>query len=100
MGNFGPMEMLVIAIFGLLVFGPQKLPEIARTVARAVREFKKTTGEFTKEIESELDLNKYEPGSAAKGKPAKKPADTESAGKQAERKPGPKPAPRPSSDAD
>lgn len=63
MGNFGPMEMLVIAIFGLLVFGPQKLPEMARNVARAMKEFKKVTGEFTKDLQSELDLNSYEPKS-------------------------------------
>ena len=30
MGNFGPAEMLVIGVFALLVFGPQKLPEMAR----------------------------------------------------------------------
>lgn len=63
MGNFGPMEMLVIAIFGLLVFGPQKLPEMARHVAHAVREFKKVTGDITRDLQSELDLNSYEPKS-------------------------------------
>lgn len=63
MGNFGPMEMLVIAIFGLLVFGPKKLPEMARHVAHAVREFKKVTGEITHDLQSELDLNSYEPKS-------------------------------------
>ena len=31
MGNFGLGEMAVIAIFGLLVFGPNRLPEIARS---------------------------------------------------------------------
>ncbi len=55
MGNFGPAEMLVIAIFALLVFGPRRLPEIARSVGKAVREFKKATSEFTQELSLEVD---------------------------------------------
>ena len=55
MGNFGPAEMLVIVIFALLVFGPRRLPEIARSVGKAVREFKKATSEFTQELSLEVD---------------------------------------------
>lgn len=55
MGNFGPAEMLVIGVFALLVFGPQKLPEMARSVGRAIREFKRATGEFTQELQAGLD---------------------------------------------
>lgn len=67
MGNFGPAEMLVIAIFALLVFGPRRLPEIARSVGKAVREFKKATSEFTQDLTVELD----EPTNAARNKTAK-----------------------------
>lgn len=85
MGNFGPMEMLVIAIFGLLVFGPQKLPEMARTVARAVKEFKKTTGEFTQELQSGLDLDSDQ----------SKPARTTKSSTESKQKPDhPRPGPR------
>lgn len=55
MGNFGPAEMLVIGIFALLVFGPQKLPEMARSFGRAIREFKKATGELTQELKLDMD---------------------------------------------
>jgi len=55
MGNFGPAEMLVIGVFALLVFGPQKLPEMARSVGRAIREFKKATGELTQELKLGMD---------------------------------------------
>jgi sec-independent protein translocase protein TatA len=67
MGNFGPAEMLVIAIFALLVFGPRRLPEIARSVGKAVREFKKATSEFTQDLTVELD----EPSNATRKKTAK-----------------------------
>ena len=55
MGNFGPAEMLVIGVFALLVFGPQKLPEMARSLGRAIREFKRATGEFSQELKMSLD---------------------------------------------
>lgn len=55
MGNFGPAEMLVIGIFALLVFGPQRLPEMARQVGKAIREFKKISGDFNKELQLGLD---------------------------------------------
>ena len=50
MGNFGPAEMLVIGVFALLVFGPQKLPEMARSLGRAIREFRRATGELSQEL--------------------------------------------------
>lgn len=65
MGNFGPAEMLVIGVFALLVFGPQKLPEMARSVGRAIREFKKATGELTQELKLGMD----EPAAPAKSVP-------------------------------
>ncbi|HVL51748.1 MAG TPA: twin-arginine translocase TatA/TatE family subunit [Actinomycetota bacterium] len=71
MGNFGPAEMLVIGIFALLVFGPQKLPEMARSFGRAIREFKKATGELSQELKSGLD----DPAPPAKSTPADKPRE-------------------------
>ena len=55
MGNFGLGEMAVIAIFGLLVFGPNRLPEIARSLGGFIREFKAVAGGLTEELKSELD---------------------------------------------
>lgn len=66
MGNFGFGEMAVIAIFGLLVFGPQRLPEIARSVGGFIREFKSVTGGITKEFKAEMDASpKPKPAPAA-----------------------------------
>ena len=53
--NMGPMEMLFILVLALLIFGPRRLPELARDVGKAVRQFQQAsqqlTGELTKEME-------------------------------------------------
>lgn len=46
MGRFGSMELLVILLVVLLLFGPKKLPELAKGMGEAVREFKKGQREF------------------------------------------------------
>jgi sec-independent protein translocase protein TatA len=38
----GPLEMMVILVIALLVLGPQKLPEAARSVGRGIRELKES----------------------------------------------------------
>ena len=38
--NVGPLELLVIAIIALIVLGPKRLPEAARSVGKGVREFR------------------------------------------------------------
>lgn len=51
MFGISPMEMMVILAIALIIFGPGKLPEIAQTVGKAVREFRSVTGELTGEFE-------------------------------------------------
>ena len=41
MGNMGYGEILLIAVVGLLLFGPNKIPELARSCGKAVNAFKK-----------------------------------------------------------
>ncbi len=38
--NVGPMEILVVLIIALIVFGPKKLPELGNSLGRGIREFK------------------------------------------------------------
>jgi sec-independent protein translocase protein TatB len=52
MFNFG--EMAFLFVLALLVFGPKKLPDIARQVGKALNEFKKASNEFRSQIESEI----------------------------------------------
>ncbi|HEX8744777.1 MAG TPA: twin-arginine translocase TatA/TatE family subunit [Thermoleophilaceae bacterium] len=40
MVNVGPLEMLLVAIIALIVLGPARLPEVARSVGRGMREFR------------------------------------------------------------
>lgn len=53
--NFGPGEMIFIAVFALLIFGPKKLPEVGRQVGRAFREFRRATSELTDELKAGLE---------------------------------------------
>jgi TatA/E family protein of Tat protein translocase len=38
--NVGPMEIIVVVVIALLVFGPKRIPEVGRSVGRGVRELK------------------------------------------------------------
>ncbi|HET9014369.1 MAG TPA: twin-arginine translocase TatA/TatE family subunit [Thermomicrobiaceae bacterium] len=56
--GIGPVEMLVILGVALIIFGPGKLPEIANTVGKVIREFRSATGDLTGEFERAFgDLN-------------------------------------------
>jgi TatA/E family protein of Tat protein translocase len=53
MFNIGLPEMLIILAIALIVFGPNKLPELAKAFGRAMREFKKATEEVKESFEAE-----------------------------------------------
>jgi TatA/E family protein of Tat protein translocase len=57
---FGPLgvpEMLMIFFVALIVFGPRKLPELGRTLGKALGEFKKATDELKNTIEREVQID-------------------------------------------
>src|SRR5512139_2446135 len=56
-GSIGPTELILIFIIALLVFGPKKLPEIGKTVGKAIREFKKASDEIKGRIEEEIEAS-------------------------------------------
>jgi TatA/E family protein of Tat protein translocase len=58
-GNIGLPELMVIMILALLVFGPKKLPEIGRTIGKAVREFKKSTDEIKDKFEEQIRVDEF-----------------------------------------
>ncbi len=51
MFGINPMELVVIAVVALLVFGPERLPEIAGKIGKGVRELRAATGELTTEFQ-------------------------------------------------
>jgi sec-independent protein translocase protein TatA len=40
LGNIGPLEVVVVLIIALIVFGPKRLPELGRSLGKGIREFR------------------------------------------------------------
>ena len=58
MPNIGPLEIVVILIVALIVFGPKRLPELGRSAGKGIREFKNSvTG---KDEDDEDDVREIE----------------------------------------
>lgn len=54
---FGPLgmpEIILIFVVALLLFGPRKMPEIGRSVGRALGEFRRASNDFKRTIEDEV----------------------------------------------
>jgi TatA/E family protein of Tat protein translocase len=52
--NLGMPEMIFIVLMALILFGPKKLPELARQLGKAMAEFKKASNEFKNQLETEM----------------------------------------------
>ena len=55
-GRIGPMELILILVIALVVFGPKKLPEIGKAIGEAIRQFKKHSEKVTDEIEKATEV--------------------------------------------
>jgi TatA/E family protein of Tat protein translocase len=62
--GMGPMELMLILVLALIIFGPGKLPEIAGQVGKVVRDFRRTTSELSSEFSRTLSLEVEERRSA------------------------------------
>ncbi|MCD6169501.1 MAG: twin-arginine translocase TatA/TatE family subunit [Candidatus Latescibacteria bacterium] len=60
--GIGPWEILLILLIALLLFGAKRIPEIARSLGKGIREFKKAT----REVESEIREPEEKPETAQK----------------------------------
>jgi TatA/E family protein of Tat protein translocase len=56
-GSLGLPELLLIFVVALIVFGPRKLPEIGKTLGKALNEFKKASDELKNTIEREVHVD-------------------------------------------
>ncbi len=58
-GSIGFQELLIIFTIALLIFGPKKLPEVGRSIGKAMREFRRTSDEIKGKIEEELQAEEF-----------------------------------------
>lgn len=61
MFGIGPLEFAVVLIVALLVMGPKKLPELARTVGRGLAEFRRASNDLRRSIDLDLEPHKIDP---------------------------------------
>lgn len=57
MPQIGPLEIMTIAVIALVVFGPQRLPEIARNIGKAINEVRRMTAEMKSELQDGLSAS-------------------------------------------
>jgi sec-independent protein translocase protein TatA len=57
MGSIGSGEILLIIVLALILFGPQKLPELGKALAKAIKEFKKAEVEIKEVFKDNLNLD-------------------------------------------
>jgi sec-independent protein translocase protein TatA len=55
MFNIGPWELALILLVALIVVGPGKLPEVAKSIGKGINEFKKATTGYKKEFQDAMD---------------------------------------------
>ena len=55
MPSLGPLEILVVAIVAVLVFPPEKLPDVARKVGRGIRELRRFQGNLSADLERMME---------------------------------------------
>ena len=61
MGGIGGPEILLVALVVLLVFGPKKIPELARGIGKSVREFRRLSTEIQRDLNLAASLEEEEP---------------------------------------
>lgn len=71
MFGIGTTELLVILVVALLVMGPKRLPELARSLGRSLAEFRKATSEFTDELHNARIMVEEEARTTAKAASSK-----------------------------
>jgi sec-independent protein translocase protein TatA len=74
--NIGPMEIMIVLIIALVVFGPKRLPELGKSVGKGIREFKGSVSGEHDDAEDKAPLTVEQPPVVAAAGPATKAADT------------------------
>lgn len=103
MFGLGIPELIVIFVIALVVFGPKKLPDLGKSIGRAMAEFKKAQQDFQDSVQAEMKevqktanleelkkMGSLDDLTAAKETDAGKPGETQVAEQKTDEKPGPK----------
>lgn len=77
MFGIGEGELAIIVVFGFLLFGPDKLPQMGRTIGRAIRQFRETQEKMTAVVQSEI-IDPVSEVASAPVKPKKTAVDDDS----------------------
>lgn len=77
MFGIGEGELAIIMVFGFLLFGPDKLPQMGRTIGRAIRQFRETQEKMTAVVQSEI-IDPVSEAASAPVKPKKAAVDDDS----------------------
>lgn len=56
--RLGPTELILILVIALVIFGPSKLPEVGKSVGKALREFKDQANKVTDEFKDDSNDKK------------------------------------------
>ena len=75
--GIGEGELAIIVVFGFLLFGPDKLPQMGRTIGRAIRQFRETQEKMTAVVQSEI-IDPVSEAASAPVKPKKTSVDDDS----------------------
>lgn len=54
-GSIGPLEIAIVVVIALLVFGPKKLPELGRSAGNSLREFKSSVADYHEKDDPVVD---------------------------------------------
>jgi sec-independent protein translocase protein TatA len=60
LGNLGPMELIIILVIVLVLFGARRVPEIGASIGRGIREFKKNISDVDREVREPIRESKPE----------------------------------------
>ena len=77
MFGIGEGELAIILVFGFLLFGPDKLPQMGRTIGRAIRQFRETQEKMTAVVQTEI-IDPVTEAASAPVKPKKTAVDDDS----------------------
>jgi TatA/E family protein of Tat protein translocase len=75
MGSLGTMEMVVILVIALVVFGPRKLPDLGRSLGRSLNEFKRASNELRNTLDEEIRVEEQRTSEKPKPEAATLPAE-------------------------